>query len=276
MRPLDTNEGMQKSWTDGRPTKKVVAELIKPSDRLTSFERLEIYNRQYWFRLFDSFREDFPGLRMVLGERKFKKLAQEYLVRYPSRSFTLRNLGRSLEEFLRKEPHWTNPHQKLALDVARFEWAQIVAFDSETRPVLSAEDFLDQDPSRLRLNLQPYLSLLELDYPVDDFLISLKKQALRSETSNASQSHRGTLRNKKRTLPKLKKTFVAVHRMENTLYYKNLEHEAYRILIALQNGETLKKACTTALESNTSAPKNWESLIKQWFQTWTALGWFCK
>ena len=25
--------------------------IIKPNDRLTSFERLEIYNRQYWIRI---------------------------------------------------------------------------------------------------------------------------------------------------------------------------------------------------------------------------------
>ena len=45
------------------------ASYIKPNDRLTSFERLEIYNRQYWFRVLGSMVEDFPGLRAVLGER---------------------------------------------------------------------------------------------------------------------------------------------------------------------------------------------------------------
>ena len=41
----------------------VAAEFIKPNDRLTSFERLEIYNRMYWFRLIDCVRDDCPGLR---------------------------------------------------------------------------------------------------------------------------------------------------------------------------------------------------------------------
>ena len=71
----------------------VVAEFIKPNDRLTSFERLEIYNRQYWYRIFSCFAEDFPGLRAVLGDRKFERLARAYLARYPSESFCLRNLG---------------------------------------------------------------------------------------------------------------------------------------------------------------------------------------
>ena len=44
------------------------AEFIKPNDRLSSFERLEIYNRQYWFRLLDCLYEDYPGLLSVLGK----------------------------------------------------------------------------------------------------------------------------------------------------------------------------------------------------------------
>ncbi len=36
---------------DGRSMRAVASQIIKPNDRLTSFERLEIYNRQYWFRV---------------------------------------------------------------------------------------------------------------------------------------------------------------------------------------------------------------------------------
>jgi hypothetical protein len=37
------------------------AEFIKPNNRLTSLERLEIYSRSYWFRILDSLYDDFPG-----------------------------------------------------------------------------------------------------------------------------------------------------------------------------------------------------------------------
>jgi hypothetical protein len=42
----------------------VAAEFIKPNDRLSSFERLEIYNRQYWFRVLDCLYDDYPGPRV--------------------------------------------------------------------------------------------------------------------------------------------------------------------------------------------------------------------
>ena len=46
---------------DGRsPTADVAAQFIKPNDRLTSFERLQIYNQQYWWRLLGSFRGGLP------------------------------------------------------------------------------------------------------------------------------------------------------------------------------------------------------------------------
>ena len=94
--PLTTSEGMRRRTKDGRSLRKVAEEIIKPNDRLSSFERLEIYNRQYWFRILSALGEDFPGLRAIVGNRRFEKLAIAYLFDCPSHSFTLRNLGSRL------------------------------------------------------------------------------------------------------------------------------------------------------------------------------------
>ena len=50
MEPLAHDDVMRKSRRDGTNMADEAAAFIKPSDALTSFERLEIYNRQYWFR----------------------------------------------------------------------------------------------------------------------------------------------------------------------------------------------------------------------------------
>lgn len=280
MRPLTSDLHMQSRWVDGRKMNRVAGDLMKPNDRLTSFERLEIYNRQYWFRLLDCFSQDFPGLRATLGDHKFEKMAERYLACYPSQSFTLRNLGSQIERFLREEPHWTSPHEKLALDLARFEWAQVVAFDGEARPVLTPQKFLGKKPSRLSLKLQPYLSLLELDYPVDEWMIALKRkkeESLRSEASNAVET-----RPKKPSpppkvgLPKPKKVFVAVHRVNHSLYYKRLEPEAYQILVSLQKGDALEEACEKAFTAKHFTKKNPSAQVQKWFQNWMSLGWFCE
>src|SRR5438309_4001630 len=106
--PLTRAERMQRNDATA-----IADEMIKPNDRLTAFERLEIYNRQYWFRIKDCFYEDYQGLRAILGDRKFERLACEYLRLHPSQSFTLRNLGRQLIPFLQNAPAWTAPHEQL-------------------------------------------------------------------------------------------------------------------------------------------------------------------
>src|SRR5271168_4040305 len=113
MTPLTRSERMRAVAPDGRSMRAVASQIIKPNDRLTSFERLEIYNRQYWFRVLSAFAEDFPGLRAVLGERRFDALAKAYLTACPSRSFTLRNLGSRLEVWLRKHPSWAGTRRDL-------------------------------------------------------------------------------------------------------------------------------------------------------------------
>src|ERR1700751_400648 len=93
MRPLRSDEGMQREWIDGSATAEVAEQFIKPNDRLDSFQRLEIYNQQYWWRLLGNFAEDFRGLRAVLGDVQFDRLAVAYLHDYGSKSWTLRTFG---------------------------------------------------------------------------------------------------------------------------------------------------------------------------------------
>jgi hypothetical protein len=64
-RPLTPQWRMQKHWTDGSRMHDVAAEFIKPNDRLSFFERLEIYNRQYWFRV----KRVFEKLTLPLAKR---------------------------------------------------------------------------------------------------------------------------------------------------------------------------------------------------------------
>ncbi len=271
VRPLTKSDGLQPKWVDGRPMAEVAAEFIKPNDRLTAFERLQLYNRMYWFRLIDIMYEDNPGLRAVLGERQFTRLIEAYLAKYPSRSFTLRNLCERLPKFIREEPRWTAPHTALAHTVARFEWAQTVAFDSGRHPVLTPADIVRTPPARLRLGLQPYLSLLALDYPVDDYVIAVKRRdALRTEASNAVDAARHSTRTKHVPRPRRQRVYVAVHRLDNRLYYKRLDRPAFLMLQAIVAGRTLAQAVTAG---------GWRvkpEQVSAWFASWMGLGWLCR
>jgi hypothetical protein len=278
-RPLSRSGRTQSRWTDGRAMAHVAAEFIKPNDRLTSVERLEIYNKQYWYRLLDCLWDDYPGLRAILGERRFERLRVAYLERYPSRSYTLRNLGSRLEQFIRERPELVAPHATMCVDMARFEWAQVVAFDAEAKPPLPVDDLLGRAPARLRLRLQPHLTLLEMNYPLDDFVIALKKKdaAMRTEASNAVEADHRQARPRRVRLPNPRKACLAVHRHDDALYYKRLDAPAYRILAALRDGATLAAACEGAFDGDdVKASDDVVARVQSWFATWTELGWFCR
>ncbi len=268
MRPLSAQWRTQREWVDGRATAEIAAGFIKPNDRLSSLERIEIYNRQYWFRLIDCLYDDFPGLHAVMGQRGFSKFVRAYLAKYPSRSFTLRNLGSRLPQMLMEEPQWCGGRVAMAQDMAAFEWAQVIAFDSEARPPLGVDDFLGADPNKMRLGLQPYVTLLDLRYPLDEFSLALKRRINRSATSNSAEENQYERAVKRVRLPKPERVFVAVHRLNNSIYYKRMERGAFALLMSLREGKSLAKAVAAAGEVEAQT-------LQQWFVQWAAMGWFC-
>lgn len=270
MRPLNPDQRMDARWPDGRPTQQIAATFIKPNDRLTSFERLEIYNRQYWFRLSDCFYEDYPGLQAILGERRFAELCVAYLAHHPSTSFTLRNLGRKLVDFVQAEPRLTAPHQEIALDMARLEWSHIEAFDNAAQPVLATEDLRGRDAAQIKLRLQPHLTLLKLAYPLDNYLFALSKHTrLRGAASNAVDDAVHHPRRRAPRLPARRTIHLAVHRHQNVVFYKRLSRLQFTLLNALRQGASLEAALESLPHSGPAQP------VQDWFRTWSALGWFC-
>jgi hypothetical protein len=279
--PLTEDERMREQTLDGRSTRKIAEEIIKPNDRLSSVERLEIYNRVYWFRILSSLADDFPGLRAVVGQEKFDKIILAYLTELPSESFTLRDLGSRLEKWLGEHPDFIPGQERIALDMVRLEWADIEAFDAAEYPRLTQEELqaLGEDPV---FHLQPNLFLLGLAYPVDELLLAIRKDDGDAETetdiaSNVVIMERSDSNPEKRyPLPKAKKTFLAVHRQENIVYFKRLKLEAFALLQALQQGKPLSQAIESSVNWSGKKLERVMEQLHDWFANWSELGWFCR
>jgi hypothetical protein len=255
----------------------VANRLIAPNAKLTSFERLEIYNQQYWWRLVSLFAEDFPGVCAVVGQRSFDRLTTEYLEECPSQSWNLRNLGARLPAFLEKYPDLVAPHFALALDVARTEWAVTAAYDEAEEEGIDPQQLAMSDPSTLRLGVQPYLQLLELRYPTDRLLLKLKKRNEAAESvSNAVGQRKKTRAVRITSRPLREPLYLAVHRQDLRVYYRRLDALAYRMLSALRSGETLEAACEVALSVEASDPNEAAGKVRKWFEFFTSFGWLCK
>ena len=278
MQPLTRSEGMQRVAPGGGSMKRYAARYIKPNDRLTSFERLEIYNRQYWWRVLASMTEDFPGLRAVLGERRFEDMCRAYLTDCPSQSFTLRNLGARLEGWLRRNPRWIRGKKELALDMARIEWADVDAFDGAAEPVLRVEELESTPVGKLKLRLQPYVQLLALRYPVDDLVLQVRNDEEHGAdfASNAIVEHRKKTKVKAVAGLKAQKIFLVVHRVDFSVYYRRVDREEYTILTALRAGKPLGVAIDAAFRGSKIPEAERGDYLRHCFQTWATLGWFCQ
>lgn len=137
-------------------------ELMKHGANLSPAESLELYHRQYWFRLLDSIAEDFPTLQKIAGEEPFWALMEAYLLACPSTSFTLRHLGGRLADFTATWDGVDETKRRWFSALARLEYARMEIYEAaEWQPV---------PPDQLataELGLQPHVVLLDLPVPAD-------------------------------------------------------------------------------------------------------------
>lgn len=274
MMPLTADEEMRRETPDGRLTEHLAASFIAPNSGLSPFERLEIYNRQYWFRVLGALGEDFPALRSIVGGRAFEAMSVAYLSAHPSRSFTLRNLGSKFADWLARNPQFAGRRARLAEDVARMEWAFVEAFDNGEREPLTLEQISTLDGDS-RLALQPHLRLMELEYPVDDLVLNLHKTDKR-QTSEAGVQHDEEEQGPAK-LPALRRkaTWLAAHRVDFSVYYLRLKRGEFHTLSAIRAGRPLAEAIETGITSARVPSGKRPHLVREWFTNWAELGWIC-
>ena len=271
-RPLTIDFTMQDVNLNGTPVEETAAWYIKPNQHLSSFERLEIYNRQYWFRVIGAATEDFPALSAVVGHKRCEALILAYLKENPSTSFTLRDLGAKLPSWLAMHPEFAGVHQELAVDVARLEWAYIEAFDRPALTPLDATELSSLLPTSV-LALQPHLQLLALRYAVDEVVLAVHKNKPATDiVSNAVSARRES---KRVRAPRLERcpTYLAVHRYQNSVYYRRIDREAFLLLTAIQEGNPIASVVESAMSESKLPALEQAAKIRECFAHASELGW---
>lgn len=221
---------------------------LLPRGSLSGRERLAVYNRQYWYRLFSALHEDYPLLAHALTYPVFNRMASDYLTLHPSRSPYLDGLGDALPDFLRDSARWSDPRLE---QIARLERAFARAFSAASAPPLRA---LGEE-----LRLQPHVSVIRADWNL---------LAARARCRAADDDHEP----------------VFVKRLEHAVVYRDASGgvaflrvgaPAFRLLSALAKGEGLDDACGRAAEGlGPRALDRLKAALPGWFGTWTRLGWF--
>jgi len=195
--------------------------LIKPSATLSSLERIDIYRRGYHARLIDCLLDDYPVLAHALGEAAFEALCRRYIAQHPSSGPSLNYFGRHMGDLCRSEPL---PEPGFAADLARLEWAIVLAIHAPTSEAIGFED-LSQVPSErwpgARFRVNPSLEILHLDYPANAYL----------------QAYR---RGEPMELPGARPTSVAVYRTGRSVWRLELEPTLVTLVESLAKGATLE------------------------------------
>lgn len=140
---------------------------------LGSSRRLDVYADAYVSRLHDVLADDYPKLRTALGETCFRELATSYVRGRPPRSFTIRDAGLLLPEYLAKRddlPPWTS-------DLAALERARVEVFDAADCAPMSREDLaalpIEAFPD-LTLGLIPASVVVPIAWSVDEVWSALE------------------------------------------------------------------------------------------------------
>ncbi len=257
-KPLDAEMRIAKNAN----LNKLAEKYIEPTDKLSALERLEIYNQQYWYRMIDSLMEDFPGLKMVMGQESSARLMIKYLEAHPSRTHFLSDLGKDLHHFAATNPGAMRidppVSEKMCLDVIAVELAQIHAFDAEEMPVAKFDSVKTSELFKLELSLQPHISILKLEFEVREFILKLKEKPS------------GIL------YPLEKNNYLAVHRFENQVFLKDITVEEFIMLSALKEKASIETCVEKVLEVFDNLDVNGLALrVQEYFATWTRLSWIC-
>jgi hypothetical protein len=116
-----------------------------------------------------------------------------------------------------------------------------------------------------------------LKYPVDDLLLDVRKEEEDTDfASNAFQERHK--RKRVRAVAKLKPAniFLAVHRVDDSVYFRRIAREEFVILGALREGKSLGRAIEASFRKSAVPTTERAELVRQWFLNWSALGWFCR
>ena len=148
-----------------------LAPQVRAGSRMDAQDRLSVYRNGYFIRLEKALAHDFPATRQAIGEDRFARAAGKYVLNNPSRSPTLRDLGRSFAAWLRKKEG-----SKLG-DLADIEWALIEAFDGPDGDPVDPNvmtGFSSEDWPYVRVVCLPTLTLLSCTSNAHEFWKSVK------------------------------------------------------------------------------------------------------
>lgn len=180
--PLDSQSGAFRA-DPAAFAPELCAEIVAPA----AAERLAIYNRQYWIRLFSALQTEFPLCAALLGAWRFNHAAAAFLEAHPPAHFDLARAADGFDAFLRGRrlpaPLRRAPDQIRA--APRSMIAQAATIDESWREALRAPEreagnlagLTLSELQDLRLTLAAGVRIVEERWPLCELRRDLREPA---------------------------------------------------------------------------------------------------
>ena len=161
-------------------------DVVAETRGVSAHERLAVYTGGYVLRLLECMRADFPVLRGFVGDAVFDAFAKAYVITMPPSSHSLYDLGADFPRFLEetKPKSWALdsgisvmldlPPELARLERARAEVMRARGTEDDPPPTEPLSPFAVLS-ERLTIEATPCLRLLELKFPLVQFLRSSDK-----------------------------------------------------------------------------------------------------
>ena len=230
---------------------------ITSTPALKAYERMEIYNQQYWYRLLTIMQEEFPVLRHLMGIEAFNSLVEKYLGEFPSESHFLSELHDKFIPFI--ETYFDFEADTMLLEAAKYDSALSNSFEAKEQNPLDPQTLSENEQLNLSdstLTLQDHSYIFELNY---DF-----------------QTYRDLVEDDEEEVifPNLetKKHHVLIYRENNVVVQEAITSTQFKLLELFKNGSSINDALSE-LESEFSE-SDLENL-QVWFSEWISKRLFC-
>lgn len=220
--------------------------IVKPNERMTPADRLQIYGGGYIARLIEVMAADYTALQHLLGEEGFHELCSAYVLRHPSRHPNLNRFGKQLPAFLARRKV---RHRAFATELAQLELHISLCFDApEFTPfdLASLANVPAAKWDKARLQLNPSVHLLACRHPVNGY-------------------YQDFMDGKKPRAPRPTRTWVGIYRKDGRVWRMKLTQPQHAVLTALRSGTPLGQALAKARAGDQ---------VMHWFQGWAADGLF--
>lgn len=266
-RPIDEDNQMDPISPNGLDMETEASLFIRPSHTLMPAQRIQLYNQQYWWRLLSIMHENYPFLTRLFGYREFNQtFAFPYLVKYPSRHWSLNMLGDRLPKWIKDNYHEAD--KELITIAANIDKAYLSAFSAANHPPVNMDNLpIPGNPNSLltsTLYLQPHINLFKLDADYFDLRFSMLK-----EEPEFWIDHDFPLLARENS----PYYFIQFRTLKSELAWKLVSEAEYMLLCQFQKGSSIESCCDRLEKSRKKAFKQAGEHIHEWFQEWVIRQW---